>query len=146
MVTAVDDHTENMTEPQANVVEIESSLEHCEPESVNHCNSIGKNGTTENTLDEVVHKYYIWKGIPDDGEDLTMNALDKEEPQVQRNCFNEKSHGGAILSRTDTIRDKGWDVIETAPNQESAVPQLQKKITVRKDAISIGTLERFSWH
>ena len=96
MITAVDDHTENMIEPQANVVEIESILEHCEPESINHCDSIGKkqenqNGTTENTLDKVVHKYNIWKGIPDDGEDVTMNALDKEEPQIQRNCFN-KNH------------------------------------------------------
>ena len=64
MVTAVDDHTENMMEPQTNVVEIEKSLEHCEPESINHCGSIGKkqenqNETTENTLDKLVHKYNL---------------------------------------------------------------------------------------
>ena len=42
MITAVDDHTENTMEPQAKVVDIENSLKHFEPESINHCDSIGK--------------------------------------------------------------------------------------------------------
>ena len=44
------------------------------------------------------------------------------------------SHDGAISSRADTIRDKGWDILETATDQEPASTQLQKGITIRKDA------------
>ena len=63
-----------------------------------------------------------------------MNQLNKEEILVRRNCFKETSHGGAISFRADAIRDTDWDVVETVPNQESAIPQLQGGITVRKDA------------
>ena len=70
MITAVDNHTENTMESQAKVIEIKNSLKHFEPESINHCDSIGKeqenqNGTTEGTSDILVHKDNIWKGIPD---------------------------------------------------------------------------------
>ena len=60
IITAVDDNTANMMEPKANVVEIESSLGHCQPEFINHYDSIGKkqenqNETTEKTSDILVH-------------------------------------------------------------------------------------------
>ena len=138
-IHAVDDHRANMVELQANVVETESSLEHCHPEFIDHCDSLGKkqesqNETTEKTSDRLVHKHNIRKGIPDNCEGVTMNHLDKEETVVRRNCFKETSHDGTISFRADTIRDTDWDVVETVPNQESAIPQLQGGITVRKDA------------
>ena len=52
------------------------------------------------------------------------------------------SHDGAISSRADTIRDKGWDILETATDQEPASTQLQKGITIQKD----GPIEDVDWN
>ena len=52
IIHAVDDHTANMVELQANVVETESSLEHCQPEFIDHCDSLGKKQESQNETTE----------------------------------------------------------------------------------------------
>ena len=62
-----------------------------------------------------------------------MNQLNREDILVRRNCVKETSHGGANSFEVDPIKNTDWDVVETVPNQETAISQLTKGITVQKD-------------
>ena len=149
-----------MIEHQTNNKEMKISSSNSQPEFIEHCDlpdkeQKGQIETTQRTSDRSYHKYILKievstgetpKYIGSNQEEMMFNCegetikqLDKEDILERRSSVKEISHNGTNSLEETPITNTGWDVVETVSNQDSAISQLKKGITIQEDVLEKGT-------